>query len=311
MGTPTADLASHHAAGDALSGELARAAQGLASAIPVLRHLLVSEAPSLLGEVVVARVRGMLNDLAGQLYSGRRIAPSVPGSGPAAEAVAAIEARLIAEEALLAHLHALALESHLAERFEQRLSLDPVLSPLLQELIASDDPVVAELAMGVLAAQTRFMQSQRRMELPLSELPADLFALAMKCGQDLAHPGAGSALATCKDHYDEAATRSGLFVRLITAMRRAVIATLSFERAGLALFASGLAAASGQTRNAVVLACHEAHGATLALSLRAAGLDLAAVERQVMLISVLTPGVSEAAGLGVSDARARLAGMAG
>lgn len=311
MGNHSANTANHRPAGDALSGELSRAAQGLAAALPVLRHLLVSNAPSLLNEVVVARVRGMLADLAGQLYCGARVPQPAATSGATAETMAAIEARLTAHEGLLGHLHALALESHLAERFEQRLTLDPVLSPLLQELIASDDPVVAELAMATLAAQSRFMQSQRRMELPLGELPADLLGIALSCGEGLAQPGADGAIAALTTSYDEGATRLGLLARLITAMRRAVVAALAFDRAGLALFASALAATSGQDRRAAVLACHEAHSATLALALRAAGLDGPAIERQVMLISAVSPGVREAAQLAVSDARGRLSGGAG
>lgn len=311
MGNHPANTANHRPAGDALSGELARAAKGLAAALPVLRHLLVSDAPSLLNEVVVARVRGMLADLAGQIYLGARVPQPATSSGVAEEAIAAIEARLIEREDLLGHLHALALESHLAERFEQRLTLDPVLSPLLQELIASDDPEVAEIAMATLAAQTRFIQSQRRMELPLAELPADLLGAALSCGEGLMHPAASGKLAALADHYDEAATRLGLLARLMVAMRRAVVAGLAFDRAGLALFASALAAASGQDRRAALLACHEAHSAALALALRAAGFDWPAIERQVMLISAVSPGVAEAATLSVAEARGRLPGEAG
>jgi hypothetical protein len=310
MGTNPAEPLRQAPAGDALSGELSRAAQGQAAAIPVLRHLLMSEAPTLLNEVVVARVRGMVSDLAGQLCTGARLPAPAPASGPASEAMAAIEARLIADEALLGHLHALALESHLAERFEQRISLDPVLAPLLQELIASDDPVVAELAMGVLAAQTRFMQSQRRMELPLHELPADLLGQALKSAEGLTLAGAQAALARMSAAYDEAATRLALLARLIAAMRRAVVATLACDRAGLALFASGLAAETGQSRRECVLACHEAHGAALALMLRAAGLDTSGIERQVMLIGALSPGAREAALLPGNAARAKLSGGA-
>lgn len=311
MGNQPVNSANHQPAGNALSGELSRAAKGLAATLPVLRHLLVSDAPSLLNEVVVARVRGMLGDLAGQLYLGVRLPQAPASTGAEAEALAAIEARLTEHESLLGHLHALALESHLAERFEQRLTLDPVLSPLLQELIASDDQVVAELAMATLAAQTRFMQSQRRMELPLVELPADLLGAALACSDGLTHPNAGGHIAALTDQYDEGATRLGLLARLIIAMRRAVVAGLSFDRAGLALFASALSATSGQDRRLAVLACHEAHSATLALALRATGFDGAAIERQVMLISALSPGVSEAAALSIAEARGRLSGETG
>jgi hypothetical protein len=54
-----------------------------------------------------------------------------------------------------------------------------VLSPLVQELVAAKEGDMAALAMTVLAAQARFMQHHRRMELPLGELPGDLFHKAL------------------------------------------------------------------------------------------------------------------------------------
>lgn len=272
--------------------------------MPVLRHLLASDGPSLVSEAVVARVRGMLRDLAAQLYAGGRGPAAV--SDHAAPEIDALVVQLGAHEALLAHIHTLALESQLAERFEQRLALDPVLSPLLQELIASDDQAVAELAMNVLTAQTRFMQSQRRMELPLAELPADLFRAALQIGANRDQPGSAAGLAALMASYDEAATRLALLERLIVAMRRAVVACLAFDRAGLALFAQGLAALAGMERASAIHACHEQQSPRLALGLRAAGLDLAGIERQMLLIAALGGWLAEIAEITPQQARARL-----
>ena len=69
--------------------------------------------------------------------------------------------------------------------------IDPVLTGLVQELIASQDSGVSALAMQALAAQSRFVQSQRRMELPLGELPGDLFHKALLLMQHLLDDDAG------------------------------------------------------------------------------------------------------------------------
>ena len=65
------------------------------------------------------------------------------------------------------------------ERLQARSGIDPVLTPLVQDLVASKDGSVASLAMAVLASQARFQQHYRRMELPLRELPGDLFHQAL------------------------------------------------------------------------------------------------------------------------------------
>ncbi len=285
--------------------ELARTERARHAVIPVLRHMLANEGPSLVNEAVVARVRGMLGHLAQQAYAGgsRAIAPD----SAATAAVDAIAARLADQAALLAHVHALALESQLAEKFGQRLSLDPVLSPLLQELIASDDRGVAELAMGLLAAQARFMQSQRRMELPLAELPADLLNTAIRCSEGAAHPASAAGFVALRDSYDEAATRLGLLERLIRAMRGAVVASLSFDRAGLALFASGVASAANVPRAEAVISCSDQQGMKLALLLRAAGLDLPAIERQMLMIGMAAPAPCGIADISTGAARQYLA----
>jgi hypothetical protein len=308
MGMDSAELAAQPLTGHSLAVELARSTRSASSALPVLRHLLASDGPSLVNEAVVARVRGMLHDLAHQIFHGGRSIGSASDDAAAAAAIDGLAETLAGDDALLAHVHIRALEGQLAERFEQRLSLDPVLSPLLQELIASDDAVVADLAMTALAAQARFMQCQRRMELPLEELPADLFHAALRAGEALPHAARLAALA---GSYDEAATRLALLERLVAAMRRAVVACLAFDRAGLALFAQGMAARAGLPRAQAVLACHEGQGPRLALALRAAELDLAGIERQMLLISAPGAEMREAAALSPQQARAQLAASLG
>lgn len=304
MAMDSAGLATRSAAGHSLAAELARSARGADAALPVLRHLLASDGPSLVNEAVVARVRGMLHDLAQQLCAGGR--KPVIAADDSASLIEPLAERLAADSAVLAHIHALAIESHLAERFEQRLALDPVLTPLLQELIASSDQAVAGLAMQVLTAQTRFMQSQRRMELPLAELPADLFHAICRLAAGITGPAAAGGLAVLKADYDEGLTRLALLARLGTAMHRAVVASLSFDRAGIALFAQGVAALAGIPRAQVVLMCHEQQAVRLALALRAAGLDLAGIERQMLVMAAPAAPLREAAELTPQQARAFL-----
>jgi hypothetical protein len=282
MGEETMELAADDAVEAILRGGLARESRALASVVPVLRHLLGLEAQSLVSEAILARVRGMILDLAAQLgaaEAGRDPATRAAGEDPAL--LDRLAESLMGDETLLAHCHALAAESLIAERLMQRHAIDPVLSPLLQELIAAEDPAVASLAMATLAAQSRFVQAQRRMELPLGELPAEIFHSL------LARMQAGAAdrtgLMPLQAAYDEGTARLGLLARLVAAMRRGALAALGLEHAGAALFATALASETRMPRDEVVLACHEGQSLRLALLLRAAGLAPAAIERQLLI----------------------------
>lgn len=279
-----------------LKDELARENRALRGVAPVISHMLESSGHALVSDAIVARVRGMLGDLAHQLLAA--------GDAPEQAAVDRLADSFASDTAILSHLYAVAMEGHLTDRLEQRSSVDPVLSPLLQELIASDKPIVAELAMATLAAQSRFMQSQRRMALPLGELPSDLFAYtiarfeAAKVGERDAR-----SAKSIKANYDEGAGRLGLLARLVQAMGKGSIAALELDHAGLALFASAIASRSRQPRDLAVLGCHEHQAARLAISLRAAGLDAAGVERQFLLLEpaeMLPEGIAS-----VSPERAR------
>ncbi|MFN3863065.1 MAG: hypothetical protein ACK4RT_02165 [Erythrobacter sp.] len=287
MGETTMNLADEATAEAVLRAELARETRALGSVVPVLRHLLASEGQRLVSDAVLARVRGMLGDLAAQLFAAGHTGPPE----------ALIES-LAADPGLLVFCHALAAESQLCERLHQQRGLDPVLSPLLQELIASDIPAIAELAMNTLAAQSRFVQTQRRMQLPLAELPAELFAAVLRAG------GNPAACAVLQQSYDEGASRLGLLARLVAAMRRGAVAALALDHAGPSLFASALATLASQTRETAVLACHEGQGVRLALALRTAGLTPEAIERQFLTLHPAAPMPRELAAL--SPERARL-----
>ena len=272
-----------------LKDELARGDRALRGVAPVISHLLESSGPALVSDGIVARLRGMLADLAKQLLDAASETPHHAAADPVS--IDALADALAGEGALIGHLYALAMEGYLTERLEQRVSLDPVLSPLLQELIASDQAATADLAMSVLAAQTRFTQSQRRMELPIGELPSDIFLMALDvfdaAPTGLPTANVSRALTHLKRDYDEGAGRIGLLSRLVSSMHRGAIAALNLEHAGFALFTTGLAALTAQPRDLAVFSCHEAQTARLALGLRAAGLAPEAIEAQFMLLGAL------------------------
>lgn len=263
------------ARGDALVGGLA----------PVLRYLIAHDAPGLFGEDILARIRAMLADLARQLLEtlaaaeGEAIAPD-----DLEPALQTLGSAFLAQPALLAHVHALALEWQLTERLQARLALDPVVSPLLQAVIGSEDAVMASTAMAYLAAQARFGQSQRRMELPIGELPAEVLAAALAALRAVVAPeDDGHALAASqviRAAHDESRGRLALAARLIAGMGPAYSAALSVHHAGAGLFLTALAQALAIGRDAAVLVTNEAQAARLALGLRAAGIRNAGVHEQ-------------------------------
>lgn len=273
-----------------LREELAHGDIVLGTIGPILGHLLAQHDHSLFSDEIVARVRGMTRHVAHQILT-------VQGSeeAPAAtlpEVDSPLEARLAALLAgnmnFLVHCHAMALEAQLARRLEERSAIDPVLSPLMQALIASDDPATATTGMAALAAQARFMQQQRRMELPLGELPADLFHSALTIWRTISGTGDGDsadgAEQTLRNAYDEGASRLGLLARLISGLGSGVTAALSISHAGTALFLTALANASRQERDLTVLATNDSQLARMALSLRAAGLRSKDVEEQFLYL---------------------------
>jgi hypothetical protein len=256
----------------------------LRSVAPVLRHLLASDDSGLFGDVVVARVRGMVRDVA------RQLAGHVAGADAGEDEIALLVAALSENPAFLGHIHAQVLEWQLTESLQARLALDPVLPPLLQALIGSSEQTTAGLAMTFLAAQARYGQAQRRMRLSLAELPGDLLhgaLLAMRKvaeNEPAADARAAAAEAAIRADYDESRGRLGLISRLAGGMGAAAVAALSVHHAGVAIFLSVLASASGQERDLTIIATSETQRTRLALALRAAGLRLAQIEEQLLAI---------------------------
>lgn len=263
--------------GDALIGTIA----------PILRHLLANDEHSVFSDEIIARVRGMLSDIAGQLLDELAAAAGQTDEREhPAEQIEALVADFVAHTAILTHLHALALEWQLTERLQARLALDPVLSPLLQALIASPENNTASSAMALLAAQARFAQAQRRMQHPLTELPGDLLHAGLQAlrrltdGEPTAEVHCASAEATIRGRFDESRSRLGLIARIVTSMGGGATAALAVTHAGVGIFLTALALASGQDRDMAVLSTNEGQLARLALALRASGLKPSVVDEQ-------------------------------
>lgn len=274
---------------DTLRAQLAQSDGVIGSIGPVLRNLLANDDFSLFSEEIVARVRGMLGDLARHLLTVHAEEAGAGDPHEAAEARAAdVAGSLVENAALLGHVHALALEWQLTERLHARNGFDPALSPLLQARIAARDAAVSQTAMATLAAQVRFLQQTRRMELPLTELPGDLFHTALQvlrshAGQE-AGDAADRALARLRADYDESSSRLALIARLVTGLGTTATSALAVDHAGTAIFLTALALASGQDRDLAVLSTNDRQLARLALSLRAAGLKREQIEAQFVYL---------------------------
>ncbi len=253
---------------------------------PILGHLLANDDDTLFSDAIVARVRGIVLHIAWQLLVKQGESAGVEDPDAfAREHRDALAASFAGYPALLTHCHALAVEWDLAVRLEQLGAIDPVLSPLLQALVSSDDEDTAASAMTVLASQARFIQHQRRMELPVHELPGELFhEVLVHWRNHMEDFQMGSAVAAAERQlrvsFDESGGRLGLLSRLVSGIGSGVMAALSIHHAGAAAFISALALASDQDRDIAALSTTEGQMARLALTLRAAGMEAKAIEEQ-------------------------------
>ena len=276
---------------EVLRHELAQGDAVIASCGPILRHLLANDDNGLFGDEVIARVRGMLGRVARDLLFAQAEAANVPDLGGYAEKrQPELQRALLAETDLLAHAQSLVVEAQIASRLQKRSNIDPVLSPLLQELVASSDPALASAAMGVLSAQARFIQGVERMALPVGEMPGDLLHRALLVMRSVAEEVGddeeivAAAERKLRDSFDEANSRLGQITRLLTRMGDKAVKALDIDHAGVAVFASALAMASGQQRDLAVLSFTDRQFARLALALRASGLKPKDVEEQFLYL---------------------------
>jgi hypothetical protein len=262
-----------------LRAALLRGDKRYARSGPALHRILAAPERSLVSEAVVAQVGGMLSHLAEQFLS-------ADGSSIVTARTEAVTERLLEVDALRNHCQALALEWRFAVRLEAELAVDPVLSPLLQTLVAHTDPNVGMIAMAVLAAQARFAQSQRRMQLPVAELPAELFhAAAMALRDPSLEWNDGDRMeARLRAGYEEGAGRLALLGRLAQAADAIPAPMPAIEHAGVALWLTTLAVRSGQERERTACAAADPLLGRLLLTLRAAGVAAPEAERQALQV---------------------------
>ncbi len=268
--------------------ELAQGDIVIATVKPILRHLLANVDHGLFSDEVIATVRGMMLHLSSQILSAQAESTGANDrTSFIAEYQDDIALALLRDADFLAYAHAITVEALIAMRLSQRSGIDPVLSPLMQELAASKDENTAGDAMRVLAAQARYMQQQRRMELPLAELPQDLFDRALQiCGDVCQERGldAATAISKMRINYDPNQRRVAQITRLISAMQHNANRALEVDHAGLSIFVTALGMAAEQDRNTVILSLGENQFARLAVSLRAAGLGQSALEEQFLYL---------------------------
>src|SRR5690606_35224292 len=145
-----------------LREELARGDVVISTTVPILRHLVANDDRALFSDEIVARVRGVISDLSRQLLFSVAEANGQDNRWDIAAPIhLSLCERLIALPELLGHVHSLAQEFQVANLLARRSDVDPVLPPLLETAMTSNDAARAALAMHVLAAQSRFSQYLR------------------------------------------------------------------------------------------------------------------------------------------------------
>jgi len=289
MAIPASSGAQASASPSPLAQDSAAARGAVAHVVPILRHLLRSDDKSIFSDEIVARVRGMFVDVARQLVIALAAAAGHAEPEGWAHEVADELAHVLADHpAFLEHFHTLALEWHWTVRLERSRALDPVLPPLLQARMGDPDAATSAGAMSLLAAQARFCQNQRRMQLPLGELPGDLVHIALVTMR--AHVGLdGSADAyaliaerSVRAEIDETRSRLAQMGRVLDAMGAGAGAALDIDQAGAALFLTAMARGSGLSREAAIMTTIDGQVPRLVLALRACGLAPAAVAAAVL-----------------------------
>src|SRR6185369_1821345 len=105
------DAAAAEAIEATLQGELRLADAAMANTRPILRHLLLNDDHSIFGDEVIARVRGLLQDVARQLVvSLAEAAEERDAQAWAHEESGELAGAFLESPVMVAHAHALAVE---------------------------------------------------------------------------------------------------------------------------------------------------------------------------------------------------------
>lgn len=269
---------------------------------PVLRHLLDNDNRTAFGDEILALVRGMQLHLAQRLLTA-----SDDGHPPERSSVAELADALLDCPGVLRHLHALALEWRLLVRLEQQHAVDPVVPPLLQALIASPEAETQDTAMKFLAAQARWCQGMRRMQLSPRDLPGKILDAVVGALRSVTGFAEDLGVPQLREDHDESATRLGLAARLVANMGSAASVALDLRHGGATLFASALSSITRQGREQVILSMQDTRGLRLALGLRAAALPAPVIDQQLLILHGDTQLPSGFDRLGIEPAAAILA----
>ena len=267
-----------------LRADLAGDDRALSGVVPVLSHLLAFPGEALVSDDVIARMRGLIGGIARQFPAPDGEDAAAAKDGASAGAVDSLAATLAGNGGLMMHCYGLAVEGALTLKLSDTQGLDPVMSALLKELIASKDDTIAELAMQFMASQSRFAEGQRRVDTPILELPPWLFDEAVNIwkawasGQQIANIAAVET--ELRGQYDEGRTRHSLLERLLGTLGASADVVCEIETAGLAIFASAIARGTQQPRELIILSCQMQQNLRLALALKSCALTAEAIARQ-------------------------------
>jgi len=264
-----------------LRADLAGDDRALSGVVPVLSHVLTNRGEPMVSDDIIARMRGLIASAAEQLLASKEEEAS-------AEEVDSLSTALASNGSIVTHYYALAFEGGLSEDLAERNGLDPVISPLIRELMGSKDNSVAEIATKLMASQARFIEGQKRRQSSIFELPPELLEEVLVTVKTWAkqqiRPLGTQLSADLKEAYDEASTRLGLLTHLIAMLGASGELVCEIETAGFAIFCSALAAQTRQPRELMVLSCQSHQSLRLALALKATGISTESTIRQFEFI---------------------------
>lgn len=264
-----------------LRADLAGDDRALSGMVPVLSHVLTNRAEPMVSDDIIARMRGLIGNAAEQLLAFNEQHAS-------AEDLDSLSAALASNGSIVTHYYALAFEGGLSEELAARNGLDPVISPLIRELMGSKDKSVAEIATKLMVSQARFIQGQKRLQSAIVELPPEVLDEVLNVAKGWAkrqiRPFSARLAADFKASYDEASTRFGLLTRLIAMLGASGQLVCEIETAGFAVFCSAVAGQTRQPRELLVLSCQSHQSLRLALALKACGISTESIIRQFEFI---------------------------
>ena len=298
MNRHSSDSALHNAPMPGIHQRLVEEQKRLSAARPILQFLMANQDRAMFSDEVIATLRGMISHLARQLLQELAIEDADP-SAFVAEHEETLCQLIASDGAFLDHAHAFALEGRFTERLLRQSEIDPVLTPLLKELAASPDADKAQDAMHLMASQARFVQQMRRMELPLTELPAEIYHRLLLAMRKVAtsKQQALRAETHLRETYDEAASRLGQLTKRALTLAEEMPAKLAIQDFGFAIFATRLAMASGQDRVSVILSMSNNQITRFAGIARLAGLKEQQVYEQLLFLHPEKTGDTDLSGL--------------